>query len=109
MNPPDNILLSYNLYPKGTIEIGYESYKGGMSVGTTRIVARIQIPEDCGTYPDGWFPIHNSFFKIKREFEEQKLRGEELFCIPKSIALDCYSYHWEVLWREKNEKNSDTV
>lgn len=108
MNPPDNILLSYNLYPKGTIEIGYESYRGGMSVGTTRIVARIQIPEDCGAYPDGWFPIHSSTTRIKKDIESESL-SDGTHLIPKSILLDCYSYHWEVLWREKNEKNSDTL
>ena len=106
MNPPNNILFSYNLYPKGTIEVGYESYAGGMSVGAARIIGRIQIPKDCGNYPDGWFPIHSSITKIKRDIESESM-SDGTCIIPKSILLDCYSYHWEVLKRELDEKNSN--
>lgn len=102
MNPPDNILLSYNLYPKGTIEIGYESYKGGMSVGTTRIVARIQIPKDCGSYPDEWFPLEKkSMHSLKSELERNLSKDGLNLHIPDWILLDCYRYHWEILQREK--------
>lgn len=103
MNPPNNILFSYNLYPKGTIEVGYESYAGGMTVGIARIIGRIQIPEDCGNYPDGWFPIHSSITKIKKDIESESLRDGTCI-IPKSILLDCYSYHWEVLKRELDKR-----
>lgn len=101
MNPPNNILLSYNVYPKGTFEVGYESCNGGMTVGTSIIIGRIQIPEDCGSYPDGWFPIHGSITKIKKDIESESL-SNGAHIIPKSILLDCYSYHWEVLKREKD-------
>jgi hypothetical protein len=99
MNPPNDILLTYNLYPHGTIEIGYESYRGGMSVGMRPLVARIQIPKDCGNYPDGWFPLHNSLGKIRGEFEREKIPNTEQHIIPKSILLECYRYHWEALQR----------
>lgn len=103
MNPPDKILLSYNLYPKGTIEIGYESYRGGMSVGATQIVARLQIPDDCGIYPNDWFPLHGSLGKIKGDIEREKVGDTSFYCIPKWILLDCFSYHWEILWRASKQ------
>lgn len=101
VNPPNNILLSYSLYPKGTIEIGYESYKGGMSVGTTQIVARLQIPEDCGSYPNGWFPLEKkSMHSVKAELERELSKDGATLFLPSWILLDCYRYHWEVLQRE---------
>jgi hypothetical protein len=100
VNPPNDILLTYNLYPHGTIEIGYESYLGGMSVGMRPLVARIQIPKDCGNYPDGWFPLpQKSLHKIRGEFEKEKLQSSNQHIIPNSILLECFRYHWEVLQR----------
>lgn len=104
MNPPNSILLTYNLYPKGTIEIGYESHDGGMRVGTTSVVARIEIPEDCGNYPDGWFPIRNSISKIKKNIEENKVGDTKSYYLPQEILLNCFSYHWELLWKKTKEK-----
>jgi hypothetical protein len=100
MNPPNDILLTYNLYPHGTIEIGYESYRGGMSVGMRPLVARIQVTKDCGLYPDGWFPLHpqKSLIKIKSDILEGEISDTNRYILPKWILLDCYEYHWKLLY-----------
>jgi hypothetical protein len=90
---PDKILFSVSLYPKGFIHFGYGIRGGGMSVGTTPIMARLDVPSDCGTYPDGWFILDNfrSIIKIKNSFQEKDN------IVPEWLLLDCYRYHYEKL------------
>ena len=94
--PPEKILLSYNLYPKGKIIFGYEK-RVGQIVGSASIIAKIEVPSDCGNYPDGWFPIsYKSIVLIKNNFSSDLGEDSKHF-IPTQILLDCYSYHWGVL------------
>ena len=72
-----------------------------MSVGTSPLMAKISIPEDCGLYPSSWFALTDrSAMKIFVEIEKESIdtaHGKQYFLNDK-IMLDCYRYHWERLY-----------
>ncbi len=87
-------IREFSLYPKGKILIGYEK-PTGQRVGTSALVCKLEIPPDCGLYPDGWFPVRNkSMHSLVKEIESA---GGS---IPQTILLDCYSYHWTDLYHK---------
>lgn len=92
-NDPKEIMFSVPLYAGGYIHFGRGVYSGGMTVGTSPIMARFDIPIDCGSYPQGWFVVEKdrSIFKIKSFFKEKDNM------IPDWLLLDCYRYHYERL------------
>lgn len=96
---PDSILFSVPLYPKGYIHFGRGVYGGGMTVGTSPIMARLDIPSDCGDYPQDWFVVsyERSIIKIKNSFKENDN------ILPESLLLDCYRYHYELLKNKSYE------
>lgn len=107
MLAPKDILLSFDLYPQGKIEIGYEPSRGGMSVGMNPIIAKITIPTDCGLYPDGWFPLSSqkSATKIKSDILAEEISSTKRYILPKWILLDCYEYHWKILYLKVGASN----
>ena len=64
---PDKVILMFPLLGGGKIEFGYAAQGGGMTVGTTPLMARITVSEGWGHYPDIWF-------------------------IPDWLRADCYEY-----------------
>jgi len=107
LKDPTEIIREYCLYPKGTIQFGYGKHTG-MSVGTSPLMAKISIPEDCGLYPSDWFVLTDrSTIKIFAEIEKESIdtaNGKQYFLNDK-IMLDCYQYHWQkVYWESKESK-----
>jgi hypothetical protein len=90
---PDKIMFTVPLYSGGCIEFGRGVYGGGMTVGTSPIMARLIIPKGMGEYPEGWFIVEKdrSIVKIQAEFKEK-----DNF-IPEWLLLDCYRYHYHKL------------
>lgn len=104
---PTEIIREYCLYPKGTIQFGYGKHTG-MSVGTSPLMAKISIPEDCGLYPSDWFVLTDrSAVKIFAEIEKESIdtaHGKQYFLNDK-IMLDCYQYHWQKFYWEIYNEN----
>lgn len=98
---PGKIFFTFPLYPSGTIQVAHQLSDGGMSVGTTRTIAKIQIPKELGSYPDDWFIISKdySILKLKNEILSNKVmhEGTEKYFVPQSLLLQCYQYHWQQL------------
>lgn len=88
---PNKTLFSVSLYPAGYIHFGYATYGGGMTVGTTPLMACIDVPIECGEYPRGWFRIEKSWslLKIRNFFKEKDNM------LPDWLLLDCYRYFYE--------------
>lgn len=91
-----DIIMEFPLYIKGTLQLGYKQCDGGMTVGVEPVYCRLVIPEDCGLYPDIWFPLRSqkSQTKLLKSIEESG------GFIPQEILLDCYSYAWECLYNQ---------
>ncbi len=89
------IIKEVSLYPKGIIQLGWKQYDGGMTVGSDPMYCRLLIPEECGLYPDIWFPLRS----IRSQVKILKTIEESGGFIPQEILLDCYSYAWETLYR----------
>ena len=75
---PDKVILMFPLLGGGKIEFGYAVQGGGMTVGTTPLMARITVSEGWGHYPDIWF-------RVGKEY------GVHNF-IPDWLRADCYEY-----------------
>jgi len=89
------VIREFGLYPKGNIQIGWKEYEGGLVAGVEPLYCKISIPEDCGLYPDLWFPLRS----IKSQVKIIKSLEDSGGTIPRDILLDCYSYAWENLYR----------
>jgi hypothetical protein len=90
-----DIIKEFSLYPKGIIQIGWRKNDGGMTAGVDPLYCRLVIPEDCGLYPDTWFPST----RIKSQSKLIKSIEESKGFLPQEVLLDCYSFAWETLYR----------
>lgn len=89
------IIKEFPLYTNGVIQLGWKQYDGGMTAGVEPMYCRLLIPEDCGLYPDVWFPLT----RMKSQTKLIKSIEESGGFVPQEILLDCYSYAWETLYR----------
>lgn len=90
---PDKVIITFPLLGGGRIDFGYAVYGGGMTVGTTPLMARITVSEGWGHYPDIWFRIGKEYgiVKLKGMFKENDANF-----IPDWLRADCYEcayYH----------------
>jgi len=90
-----NIIKEFPLYTKGVIQLGWKQYDGGMTAGVEPMYCRLLIPEDCGLYPDVWFPLT----RMKSQTKLIKSIEESGGFVPQEVLLDCYSHAWETLYR----------
>jgi hypothetical protein len=89
------IIKELPLYTKGVIQLGWKQYDGGMTAGVEPMYCRLLIPEDCGLYPDIWFPLT----RMKGQTKLIKSIEESGGFVPQEVLLDCYSHAWETLYR----------
>lgn len=84
---PDKAILMFPLLGGGKIEFGYAVQGGGMTVGTTPLMAHITVSEGWGHYPDIWFCIGKEYgvVKLKSMFKENDANF-----IPDWLRADCY-------------------
>ena len=110
LQDPETPDLTYRLYPAGNLQIGRGKYSGGMMAGSPNtLMAKIDIPPECGLYPNGWFLVttHKSTLRIKADVERDQIVddvGKKCYLIPQWLMLDCYAYHWEKLYNEKKSE-----
>jgi hypothetical protein len=100
---PEQVMLTFPLLGGGKIEFGYAVYGGGMTAGTTPLMARITVSEGWGHFPNVWFRIGKEYgaMKLKSIFKED---GTNF--IPDWLRADCYegAYYKLVAEIEENDK-----
>lgn len=107
---PKEAEAHYELYPQGRIYLGRGSFKG-VSVGVAPLMAKIHIPEGCGSSvpPSGWFPLSRahatSLHKVRQKIEKTAT-SDGLAFVPEEIWTDCYRHHYETLARSTQMKLS---
>ena len=106
---PTEIIKEYPLYPKGTVQFGYGK-QTGMRVGFDPLMAKIDIPIECGLTPNEWFVIakhRGSTVSIFYKMEENGFDTKDgrVYTLPVWLLLDCYQGAWEKLyWEKQNER-----
>lgn len=97
---PETSLLTYPVWGGGTLEFGMARSGGGMSVGTSPLMARLNIPPEAGgtDTPTGWFVVSGklSITKVKAQFDDEKFKSGEVF-IPAWLRADMFEYHYKLL------------
>jgi len=99
---PDQYDAFYDIYPQGRLYVARSRFLPGQVVGLPPIIARLEIPEECGEYPGGWFSVnrYKSMHAIKKEIESHINNG--MLFIPDWLLADCFSYHYFELKRGLN-------
>lgn len=97
---PTEPLLTYTLFGGGTLEFGRAMYGGGMSVGTSPLMARVNIPAESGGtgVPTGWFVVQGSrsIVKLKAEFDAEQFKCGGVF-LTDWLRADLFEYHYRKL------------